>query len=243
MLLEVDGQAVRRGRDGGLGVAVALGEIDQEVALAMRVRVGRAGRERLAAVGRSRQLLDVQRDQRQRILGDVAAVRDHHRDRLADVSDLLARQDERRDVRRKHRARKLQRQPVGGETRPQVRERVDRVHAGQRPRRAGVDGADQAVRGRAAQERGFKQAVRAEVVDEAAGAAQQRPVFDARHALADVRAALHSVLLATAAEMGHQRRQAMKLSCPACPGDPSLRKRKIAPLLFGLDGCPGQARA
>ena len=139
VLLEVDGQAVRRRRNGGIGVAVALDEIDQQVALAVDVHVGRAGCERIAAVRRGGQFLDVDLDQRQRVLGDVALVGDDQRDRFADVSDLPARQDERRNVRRQNCAWKLQRQPVRGEDAPQIGQRVDRVDARKGARRAGVD--------------------------------------------------------------------------------------------------------
>ena len=110
MLLQADGQPVRRRRNGRIGVAVALDEIDQQVALAVDMHVGRAGRQRVAAVRCRGQFLDVDLDQRQRVLGDIALVGHDQRDRFADVGDLLARQNERRNVRRQHGARKLQRQ-------------------------------------------------------------------------------------------------------------------------------------
>ena len=78
VLLEVDGQPVRRSRNGRIGVAIALDEIDQQIALAVDVHVGRAGRERVAAVRRGGQFLDVGFDQRQRVLGDIALVGDDH---------------------------------------------------------------------------------------------------------------------------------------------------------------------
>ena len=43
VLLEVDRQPVRRSRNGRIGVAIALDEIDQQVALAVDMHVGRAG--------------------------------------------------------------------------------------------------------------------------------------------------------------------------------------------------------
>ena len=56
--------------------------------IAMRER--RAGVERGAAIGDRRQRLEIDIDQRGSVLGEIAAVGDHDRDRLADIADLVA---------------------------------------------------------------------------------------------------------------------------------------------------------
>src|SRR4029079_2003261 len=73
----------------------------------------------------------------------------------------------------------------------QVGQRIDRVHAPQRPCGARVDGADQAVRDRAPQERRFEKPRRAQVIDEAAGATNKSPILDARIAASDVWRSTH----------------------------------------------------
>jgi hypothetical protein len=52
----------------------------------------RAGRDRIEAVGNRRQDIVVDLDETRRILGYVAAVRDNHRDRLADIAGFILRQ-------------------------------------------------------------------------------------------------------------------------------------------------------
>jgi hypothetical protein len=59
------------------------------------------------------------------------------------------------------------------------------VDAGQRQRRARIDGADRGVRMRAAHERGMPGAGGRDVVDETSLADEQRPVLETRNACAD----------------------------------------------------------
>ena len=94
MLLKAHGQAVRSRRNGGIGVAVALDEINQQIALAMDVHVGRVGRQCVTAIRSGRQFLNVRLDQCQRILGNIAIVRHHQRNRFAHIRNLSAGQNE-----------------------------------------------------------------------------------------------------------------------------------------------------
>ena len=145
----------------------------------------RAGRERRAAVRHRRQRLVVDRDQRGGVLGDVARLRDHDRDRLADEGHLVLGEHERRDVRRQLRGAELQRQPFVGQKRREMSASVSTACTpGSRGRR-GVDAADGGMRVRAAHERRLQRAGEAQVVDEARAAREQRPVLDPLDRAAD----------------------------------------------------------
>ena len=127
---------------------------------------------RRPAIGRCRQHLVIDRDQRRGVLGNIAVGGNDDRDRLADERDFAIRQrkrpaavEPRSRIRNAHHAALLQHR----------REVVEREHgdnAGQPARGARIDGADQRVRMRAAHERGRERAGRHDVVDEAGPAAQ-----------------------------------------------------------------------
>src|SRR5262245_66549849 len=93
MLLEIDSDAVGRGFYCGVGVAITLREIDQQIALAVDVHVRRMNRHGLATIGSGRQFLNIRLDQGQRVLGDVAPVRYDESNGLAYIGDLLAGQN------------------------------------------------------------------------------------------------------------------------------------------------------
>jgi hypothetical protein len=63
--------------------------------------------------------------------------------------------------------------------------RDDGVYARPRPRRGDIDGADPAVRHRAAQDHRMQQILAGEIVDELAAAAQQPKILDAFDRAAD----------------------------------------------------------
>ena len=76
----------------GVDVAVLLGDAGDDVVRAVAVherRVRRRGASMSATTGSGSYLHD---DRARRVLGDVAVARDDHRDRLADVADLVARE-------------------------------------------------------------------------------------------------------------------------------------------------------
>ena len=76
----------------GVDVAVLLGDARDDVVGAVAVHERRVRRRGVLDVGDDRQRLVVDDDRARRVLGDVAVARDDHRDRLADVADLVARQ-------------------------------------------------------------------------------------------------------------------------------------------------------
>jgi hypothetical protein len=160
-------------------------------ALAVDVHVGRCRGHGVAAVGGRWKLFDVGLNQCQRVLCDIALVRDHQRHGLADERHLLAGEDERPDVRRQHVARELQRQAIGGQHGAKIGEGEDGMHAGKCARPPGVDVPDQAMGDRAAQEGGVEQAWWVEVIDKAAGAAKQRRILCSRIAPPDISPARH----------------------------------------------------
>ncbi len=192
MLLHADGGAVRRLVECAGDVAVGLPDHRHHVALppAMGERRIRLGGD--AAVRHGGKRLVVHRDQGGCVLGQEPRLGDHHRHRLADEGDLVLGQHERRDVGRQLRGPELQRQALGRQLRHQIGERQHRMHAGRPGGRAGVDAPDQRMGVRAPHERDVQHVRKAEVVDEAATALQQRKVLDPLDRLADVAGAVHT---------------------------------------------------
>ncbi len=170
---------------------VGRGEVALDVAEVEAALVGQVRPERLVhqrgTVGegvhrvdehRQRRVLHV--DERQRVLGEVAAVGDDDRDALPDVADLVQRQAAPR---------------VLGRVGPEVGHRVAQlrgpgagdhgVHPGRGLGRRRVDRRDRGVGVRAAQHGGVQHARDGEVADVAAATAQQLRVLDAPDGLAD----------------------------------------------------------
>ena len=88
--LEALAADVGRARESGVGVAAHAGEREREIA-ACRLEQQDVVASRGGAVHDRRQRLDVERDRVERILGDGGAVRQHDRDRLADIAHLVVR--------------------------------------------------------------------------------------------------------------------------------------------------------
>ena len=133
--------------------------------------------------------IDLDDDIANRILGDVAAVCDDHRDRLADVTHLVFRERQLRasvkDEIRNRRRRNQNRPRL--EVVAQVGGRVDGVHARPQPCRRHVDARDAPVRVLAAHERDVQHSRKLHVVDEQRAARQQARVFVPRNASPKVR--------------------------------------------------------
>ena len=151
-----------------------------EIVRAIEPRLGRAGAKPRDRIGHRRQFLEIERDQRQRVLGDAAAVGHHHRDRLADIGDLVLGQH----IRDRHGSGSRRTAAPAGCGRRSAAA-ADRRKSAPRARRAGLwprwrRCLQPAMRHRAAQERDMQRARDIEIVDEAALAAQQRRVLDAR---------------------------------------------------------------
>ena len=148
----------------------------------------RAGRKRRFEVDHRVERIGVEHDVGGGVLGQVAAVGHHHRDRLADVAHLAARErhlrarvkDEAVDRRRRHQQRSGP--PVGAE----VLGGEHGVHAGPAPRGRDVDAAQARMRERRAHEGDVEEAVRSDVVDEERPAGQQTRVLVARDGCAEV---------------------------------------------------------
>ena len=124
--------------------------------------------ERTFQIDDGGQSVEIDRDVGERILGKVAALRQHHGQRLADVTDLVL--GERHlgaliegdvgDRRRRHEQR------PGGPIIAEVLGGIDRDDALARARRRDVDRTDAGVRDIAAQERRVQHAGKFDVVDE-----------------------------------------------------------------------------
>ena len=153
-----------------------------------RVRGQLAAHRRRAldpAIGRRRQHIVIDRDQRGSVFGKIAILGDDDGDRLADEGDFAVSQRKRpalvklgAGIRRPHHA------PLP-ERRREIVEREHRDHARLCAGRSGIDAADQCMRMRTAHEGGDQRAGRGNVVDETALAGQKRLVFQAQDARSD----------------------------------------------------------
>ena len=140
-------------------IVAMLGDIVR-AALGMQHRVA-ARVDRLHGVGNHRQWLVLHLDESDRVLGEVAAVRDHQRHRLADMAHLAERDAtllDRRIGKARQRRRVLRRLLAGDH----------RGNAGQRQCRPLVDRLDARVRMRTAQYSRMRHVRQRDVVDEAA---------------------------------------------------------------------------
>ena len=177
---QVEGQRVRRRLDRGLGVAVVLLHAGAHVAGHVLVHQARGGAGGLDADDR-RQHLVVDPDPTHGVLGDVAVVGDHERDRLADVVDLAVGERVLRAAVGQRRVRDQQRQRLGHRWRQsgEVLVGPHHVHALDVEDVLDVDVEHLRVRVRRAQHGGV-QGVRADgdVVDVPALPAQEALVLD-----------------------------------------------------------------
>ncbi len=174
---DVTGAAERR-----FGVALLRGKGDDPV------RSGCLEQQRVVAAGRiavrdRRQRLDVEFDCLQRILGGAGALRHHNGDRFADIAHLIVGDHrlliglERRQQFLPHRDDRDLAEVGGREHGPHTRT------CQRRPR---IDGADAAMRRRAAQNDGV-QGVGRNIVDELSASAQEAQVFQALDRTTDER--------------------------------------------------------
>ena len=131
----------------------------------------------MSEVGDGGQRLVVDVDQLDGVLGDVAALGDDERDRVADELHLALGQRRARGV-----GDVLARDGVPGllDVRVEVLGDEHRVHTGQRERRRRVDAVDPGPGERAAHEAGVQHAGPRDVVDERAMAGEQAGVLDPR---------------------------------------------------------------
>ena len=155
---------VRGGAECGIRIADDLLQARRDVVghVVMDPWLARFGRH--TKVNNRRQRLPVDFDQISRIFSDVAILGDDHRDRLADVADLVhcqwALRPAMRQVGMRHDERRglVELAQIGG--------RIHRPHAGLRPRPGNVDPDNPSVAVRAAQDRRVEHTRRIDVVDE-----------------------------------------------------------------------------
>ena len=145
------GRMLERGR----GISAHCPELDREIVALVLEQERRAACGH-AAVGDRGKRLDVDLDQSQRILGNGGTLGEHDGERLADIADLGLRHDRLSD--RLELRQGLQ--PHGDARHALVRlpgayllGSDDRMHARKRARARDIDGADAAMRHRAAQDR------------------------------------------------------------------------------------------
>ena len=164
---------------GGGVIAATLAHMGGDVAFDVVVDARGSVDERLFQIDDRGQRLKIDGDVRKRVLGDIAALCQHDRERLADVAHLVLGERHLRalienhagDRRRRHQQRP--RRPV----RAEIGGGVDRDDARPRARRANVDGANAGVRHAAAQKRRVQHAGQFDVVDEQRLAAEQPGVL------------------------------------------------------------------
>ncbi len=166
-------------RPRGRVVALALDDVGCGVRFEVLVHERRAGSEGGLEVDDRIQRIDVHDDVADRVFGDVPAGGDDHRDRFADVADLLPRE---RQVRARMKDQVVDRRRRDEERRrlrvlAEVVRRVDREHAGAAARRRRVDRSDARVRVVAAHEGDVRHARQVHVVHEARAAGEQPLVF------------------------------------------------------------------
>ena len=154
-------------------------ELGGDVVRRSRCARGASGLERRAAIGdRAAAARSRPSTSARRILGEVAAVGHHHRDRLADVARLRRRRGNRASSGCLIAGCGTSSGIVGCcDAVRQVGEGEDRMHAGQRARRACVDAPNSRMRMRAAHERRVEHAGQMRCRRRSGLAAQQRRVF------------------------------------------------------------------
>jgi hypothetical protein len=137
------------------------------------------------AVSDRRQRFNVHFDQRQRILGDCGTIREHERERFADVAHLGLRDHRLAEA---HEVRQRL-QPHGNAWhRPADVFRGDHaLHAGEGTRRRGIDRTKAAVGDGAAQHRRVQHALARKIVDILPAPAQETQVFQPLDRAADER--------------------------------------------------------
>ena len=160
-------------------VAAALPDVRGDVAANIVVHRGGSAVHRLFQTDHRRQRLKLDGNVAQRIFGEIAALREYDRERLADMADLVLGErhlgalieDRVLDRRRRHQQRTGR--PIGAE----IGGGIDRDNAVAGARRGDIDRADAGMREIAAQKCRVHHAGQFDVVDEQRLAAQQPRVL------------------------------------------------------------------
>ena len=177
---------MRRILERGIDVAVAHRHEGRDVRGEVGVHGRGAGLHRVARVAHRRQRLVVDLDRGGGVLREVAVVRDHHGDGLADVADFVAGERDLRARRLDRRIGHQHRDLAGGDARRHVVGGEHRVNARHRSGRRAVDAANAGVAVGAADESRVQHAGQVHVIDELAAPGEQGRVFEARDPCAEV---------------------------------------------------------
>ena len=175
-----------RARKCSVDVAIGHGNDGGNVGGKIAVSADRAGSRGSAIVAHRRQDLEIDLHRRGGVLRQVAVGRDHDRDGLADITDLVARQRELRARRPDRGIGHQHRNLAGRHARGQIVRREYRVHAGHGARRGSVDGADPGMGVRCAHEACVQRAGYQDVIDETTAPGEQCRIFEARDAGAEM---------------------------------------------------------
>ena len=143
--------------------------------------MGGAVNGRVAAIAHGGEGLVGDVDRGRRILGEVAGVGDRHRDGLARIADLAARQRPLGAHRGDRRVRHRRRNRIGREAARHVVCRQHRVNARHRARRCRIDPGDARVRMGAPHETGVKDPRHLYIIDISGTAGQQSGILDPRY--------------------------------------------------------------
>ena len=189
VLSQRDPHKMRGGGERRLDVAIADVVFGEQIVVEMAMRDRRARRDRIAAVGNRGERAVVDFDQLRRVLGGVAALGDHHGDRLPDMANLVLRQDLPIQDMAVRGARQRGDQPPGGEMRRDLGMAQHRFHPRHRRRRRHVDACDFGMGEGAADEARVQHPRQIDIVHEPPGAAQQRRILKPLDRLADQGAA------------------------------------------------------
>ena len=177
---------VRRACKCRVDVAIGHGDDGGDVAGEVAVGAGGAGFSCIAVVAHRGQDLEIDGHRRGGILREITVGRDHDCDGLADIADFVAGERQLRargpDRRIGHQHRNL----AGRHARRQIIRREHRVHAGHGERRRNVDGANLGMGMRSAHEACVQCAGYLDIIDEAAAPGEQRRIFEARDAGAEM---------------------------------------------------------
>ena len=176
---------MRRRAEGGVGVAEILHEPGDHIVGAFGPGGRRAVGKRGGQVDHRGQRLVVDDDMFGGVFGEGAAVRDNHRNRLAHMANLVARQDGLLDGLTDRRIRHLAGDMVRRPMRREVVMGVGRVYARQVLRRRRVDRQNAGMRIGAAHEMGMQHVGIVDVVGEPGRTPQQCRVFHAFDALSE----------------------------------------------------------
>ena len=165
-------------------VAVAEGHARRNVRRRSGMNHGRGRGDRRQAIGSGRKHLVIHIDKIGRVFRDIAGIRDHHCDWLADIADLILCQRIRHEQLGDRRIGYKQREWLLHRRR-QIGVSENKMHTGDRTRSRSIDTPEFCMCMRAADKAGVKRAGQTQIIDEMTLAPEQRRVLDTLHRRAE----------------------------------------------------------